>query len=206
MKNMKNMNRKKMTNVKPIVYKIVFMGDSGVGKTSVALRISCNTFVPNGEATIGASYCSKIIYKDDIQYNFNIWDTAGQEKYRCLVPLYYKNSDAAIIVYDITNKRSFENAKKNVLELRKNTELSVILFIGNKCDDAIRREVETKEASEYCEDAGLLYGETSAKLNINIKDLLQNILDKLPLPIIKEDITKLTSPDDTWRQSCCNII
>ena len=100
------------------------MGDSGVGKSSIATRIACNTFTPLSDATIGASFFSKIIEKETQMYKFNIWDTAGQEKYSCLVPLYYRNCDAAIIVYDITNRNSFKKIISSIKELRQDSTVS----------------------------------------------------------------------------------
>lgn len=191
---------------KPIVYKLVFMGDSGVGKTAIATRIACNIFTPCSEATIGASYFSKSIYKNDKRYNLNIWDTAGQEKYRCLVPLYYNNADAAIIVYDVTNQKSFERAKENVKELREKTKVAVILFIGNKSDLLDERRVKYLAAKEYADDENLIFYETSAKLGINITEMLHKMIDKLPDPCLPKGITLPLVPteESSW-SSCCNI-
>tara|TARA_Y100000817_G_C16803856_1_gene520945 strand:- start:199 stop:810 length:612 start_codon:yes stop_codon:yes gene_type:complete len=191
---------------KPIVYKLVFMGDSGVGKTAIATRIACNIFTPCSEATIGASYFSKVIYKNNKRYNLNIWDTAGQEKYRCLVPLYYNNADAAIIVYDVTNKKSYESAKENVQELREKTKVAVILFIGNKSDLLDDRRVKYREVKEYADEENLIFYETSAKLGLNITEMLHEMIDKLPEPQPTNGITLPNVPTEQsdWR-SCCNI-
>jgi len=198
------MNKKSRGGETPIVYKIVFMGDSGVGKTSLATRISCDTYNSHGDATIGASYFSKFIEKNNRKYSFNIWDTAGQEKYRCLVPLYYNNADAAIIVYDITNNISFSEAKKRVSELRKETSISVILFIGNKSDLEDKRQVSMKEATEYCEEADILFDETSAKLDVNVNNILNNILDKLPFqPECTDGLVSIIPPVNIDQKYCC---
>lgn len=189
--------------IKPIVYKTVFMGDSSVGKTSLATRIACNTYTPCGEATIGASYFSKFIEKNNQQYHFNIWDTAGQEKYQCLVPLYYKNADSAIIVYDITNRTSFENAKLKAAELQKETDISVILFIGNKSDLIDDRRVSTKEANEYCKEHDFLFDETSAKLNINVQNMLQNMVEKFPPQEYRDFLLPIIPSEHTGWKSCC---
>ena len=189
---------------KPIVYKLVFMGDSGVGKTCIATRISSNTFSPCTEATIGASYFSKIIYKENRRYNLNIWDTAGQEKYRCLVPLYYNNADAAIIVYDVTSPKSFNSAKEYVKELRDKTNVKVILFIGNKSDLLDERLVKYREARTYAEEEDLIFYETSAKLGINITEMLDKMIKKLPIPQKNDSISLpvVRNEDNGWT-SCC---
>ena len=189
---------------KPIVYKLVFMGDSGVGKTCIATRISSNIFSPCSEATIGASYFSKIIYKENKRYNLNIWDTAGQEKYRCLVPLYYNNADAAIIVYDVTSKKSFNSAKEYVNELREKTNTKVILFIGNKSDLLDERLVKYRDARTYAEEENLIFYETSAKLGINITEMLDKMIEKLPIPQKNESISLpvVRNEENSWG-SCC---
>ncbi len=189
---------------KPIIYKIVFMGDSGVGKSSIATRIACDTFTAFTDATIGASFFGKIIEKDNQIYKFNIWDTAGQEKYSCLVPLYYRNCDAALIVYDITNRNSFQKAISSISELRKNSSVSAIIILGNKSDLDNKRTVTTKEANDYCEENNILFMETSAKNNINIQEILSNLVDKLPIP--DKDINTLPSVPmtDSYKiLNCC---
>lgn len=189
-----------MSSVKPIIYKVVFMGDSGVGKSSIAERIVNDVFSLGTEATIGASYFSKILSKDNKIYNFNIWDTAGQEKYHCLVPLYYKNCDAAMIVYDITNKKSYLAAKKRIPELRKNSNVSAIMLIGNKTD--LRdRQVTKSEAQLFSSDNNVLFLETSAKTAFHTKDILENILDVLPPPLPPTETIPLI-PTET-KYSCC---
>lgn len=172
-----------------IIYKVVFMGDSGVGKSSIATRIACNTFTPYGDATIGASFFSKIIEKETQIYKFNIWDTAGQEKYSCLVPLYYRNCDAAIIVYDITNRNSFKKIISSIKELRQDSTVSAIFIIGNKSDLDKERMVTTKEAKDFCDYEDVSFMETSAKNNINICEILEKLIEKLPDPNTKEKAT-----------------
>ena len=192
------------TSPKPIIYKLVFMGDSGVGKSSLANRIVSDTFLAGTEATIGASYFSKFIVKDGQQYNFNIWDTAGQEKYNCLVPLYYRNSDAAILVYDITNRKSYENAKKRIPELRDKSSVSTVMLIGNKADLG-ERQIETDEASEFAAEKDILHLETSAKTSLNIHGILETILDELPMPAPRSNTMPLVPCTDTYSSPCCNI-
>ena len=188
---------------RPIVYKLVFMGDSGVGKSSLATRMVSDTFLVCTEATIGASYFSKSIVKDGQQYNFNIWDTAGQEKYNCLVPLYYRNSDAAILVYDITNRLSYENAKKRIPELRDKSSVSTVMLIGNKTDLS-ERLIETDEASGFAAEQNILYLETSAKTSLNVQGILETMLAELPLPVAQPNALPLIPSTGTYLGSCCN--
>ncbi len=190
-----------MSSVKPIIYKVVFMGDSGVGKSSIAERLVNDVFSISTEATIGASYLSKILSKINKIYNFNIWDTAGQEKYHCLVPLYYKNCDAAMIVYDITNRNSYLAAKKRIPELRKNSNVSAIILIGNKTD-LIDRQVPKSEAQLFSSENNVLFLETSAKTAFHTKDILEKILEELPPPPAPIDSIPLIPTHTTY--SCCN--
>lgn len=191
-------------NDKPIIYKIVFMGESGVGKSSLATRIACNKFETYTEATIGASYFGKIIEQDQKIYKFNIWDTAGQEKYSCLVPLYYRNSDGALIVYDITNRNSYRKAISSIDELRKKSSVSAIIIIGNKCDLNRERRVTTEEAKEYCDKNNVIFMETSAKDNINIKDILATLIKKLPPPIRNiNELPTVPIADNSVNFHCC---
>lgn len=190
--------------LKPIVYKLVFMGDSGVGKSSIATRIACDTFTAFTDATIGASFFAKIIEKNNQVYKFNIWDTAGQEKYSCLVPLYYRNCDASIIVYDITNRNSFKKVISSIKELRTNSTVSSILIIGNKSDLHKERVVTTKEAIEFCDNHDVLFMETSAKNNINIKEILLTLVNKLPKPDEKNNTLPSVPIIDSYRIfGCC---
>lgn len=187
-----------MSFKKSIVYKIVFMGDSGVGKSSIAERIVNDTFSVGTEATIGASYFSKCIIKDKQTYCFNIWDTAGQEKYNCLVPLYYRNSDVAIIVYDITNKKSYDNAIKRIPELRQKSSVSTIMLIGNKTD-LVDRVITTADTEVFAKENNVLFIETSAKNAFHTKDLLENMIDVLPPPVINTEHKLPTITEDSNR-------
>lgn len=191
-------------NSKLITYKIVFMGDSGVGKSSLASRIACDTFSTYTDATIGASFFAKIIEHNNKRYKFNIWDTAGQEKYSCLVPLYYRNSDAALIVYDITNRETYKKAISSIDELRNNSSVSAIIIIGNKSDLENERRVTNKEAKEFCETNDVIFLETSAKNNINIKEILTILIEKLPSPNVNENtLPVIEVPGYSSYFDCC---
>lgn len=186
------------------VYKLVFMGDSNVGKTAIATRIASNTFSPCSEATIGASFFSKIIEKNKKNHKFNIWDTAGQEKYKCLVPLYYRNSNAAFVVYDITNNQSYCSAKKNVDELKSKSKVAKIVLIGNKKDMCDQRMVLTHDARKYAEEEDLIFIETSAKLNVNIDNILHKLLEHLPENDTQEKPSLPIINYDQRSVQCCN--
>ena len=190
---------------KTYTFKLVLMGESGVGKSSIALRMVSDTFNANTEATIGASFFSKIINTENESLHFKIWDTAGQEKYHCLVPMYYRGADAALVVYDIGDETSYKTAKLHVKELKENSDVKVITFIGNKCD-LKERKVNEVDAKMYAQSQQLLYIETSAKLNINIINILNILGDELPrvekLPPAAPDM-QLFSDFSPPKPGCC---
>mmetsp|Transcript_1184 Transcript_1184/g.3319 ORF Transcript_1184/g.3319 Transcript_1184/m.3319 type:complete len:122 (-) Transcript_1184:362-727(-) len=107
---------------------------------------------------------------------FEIWDTAGQERYRSLAPMYYRGAAAAVVVYDITNKESFNGAKSWVKELQRRGDPNVVIALaGNKSDLQNKRKVDIEEAQQYAEENGILHMETSAKNSKNIKGLFHEI-------------------------------
>jgi len=163
--------------------KVVMLGASGVGKSSLVLRFVLDKFSDNTEATIGAAFLTKSIAFEDYTLKFEIWDTAGQERFKSLAPMYYRNSRVAIVVYDISNPESFEKAKEWVEEFRsseQNTE-RVVALVGNKADLG-GREVPTHVAQQYAEGSGLIYIETSAKESLNVSKLFETIAPRLPRP------------------------
>ena len=120
---------------KPREVKVVLLGDTGVGKSSLVLRFVTNNFKPYSESTIGASFMSKVIMVHGKPIKFQIWDTAGQEKYHSLAPMYYRGAAAAIIVYDITRANTFNTLKTWVEELKSKGPKDIIIAIaGNKAD------------------------------------------------------------------------
>lgn len=161
--------------------KLCLLGDAGVGKSSIVLRFVKDQYREALESTIGASFMTKRISVGDQTYMFQIWDTAGQEKYRSLAPMYYRGSAAAIVVYDVTREGTFRTVKDWVHELRKNGTVDMVIAIaGNKCDLEDLREVRTKDAKEYADEINAIFTETSALSAVNIKELFDQIANKLP--------------------------
>eukprot|EP01113_Clastostelium_recurvatum_P025272 TRINITY_DN3040_c0_g1_i3.p1 TRINITY_DN3040_c0_g1~~TRINITY_DN3040_c0_g1_i3.p1 ORF type:complete len:146 (+),score=18.80 TRINITY_DN3040_c0_g1_i3:137-574(+) len=129
----------------PITYdaKIVLLGNSGVGKTSIALRYVQGSFSNDQPLTVGASFMTKRMFMPDCTVKLQIWDTAGQERFRSMTPMYYRGASAAILVYDVTQPDSFECVQGWVRELRANTHNNeiVIAIAGNKTDLIAHRQV-----------------------------------------------------------------
>jgi len=157
-----------------LTFKLVLLGDAGVGKTALAVQFVKGQFNEFTESTIGASFMNQTVtLPDDTIIKFQIWDTAGQERFHSLAPMYYRGAQAAIVVYDITNKNSFEKAKDWVKELQQQGDPNVVVaFVGNKLDMENSRKVSSEDASAYAEENGLFFIETSAKAATNVSELL----------------------------------
>jgi len=161
-----------MAAISPLTSKVVLLGESSVGKTSIALKLVKDVFHDNQEATIGALYFTKTFRVDNAHIKFDIWDTAGQERYKSLTPMYYRGAHAAIIVYDITNENFFLRAHKWIAELNELTSsVKTIILVGNKCDLNDERKIDTETAQKFAQDNNLLFLETSAKLSTNIQEI-----------------------------------
>merc|ERR1711894_144166 len=144
-------------------FKLVLLGESAVGKSSLVLRFVKGQFHEFQESTIGAAFLTQTVVLDDTTVKFEIWDIAGQERYHSLAPMYYRGAQAAIVVYDITNADTFTRAKTWVRELQKQARPDIVIALaGNKSDLGSRRTVEYEEANAYAEENGLLFMETSA--------------------------------------------
>ncbi|XP_050685320.1 ras-related protein Rab-5C-like isoform X1 [Leptidea sinapis] len=162
-------------------FKLVLLGESAVGKSSLVLRFVKGQFHEYQESTIGAAFLTQTLCLDDTTVKFEIWDTAGQERYHSLAPMYYRGAQAAIVVYDITNQDTFGRAKNWVKELQRQASPSIVIALaGNKSDLAAKRMVEFDEAQAYADENGLLFMETSAKTAMNVNDIFLAIANKLP--------------------------
>eukprot|EP00700_Malawimonas_jakobiformis_P003811 EC726731.1.p1 GENE.EC726731.1~~EC726731.1.p1 ORF type:complete len:208 (+),score=33.86 EC726731.1:110-733(+) len=162
-------------------FKLVLLGDSAVGKSSLVLRFVRGQFSEYQESTIGAAFLTQTVNVNDVTVKFEIWDTAGQERCHSLAPMYYRGAAAAIVVYDITSKDSFERAKSWVQELQRQGSSNIVIALaGNKLDLEAQRKVDYEEARRYAEENGVMFMETSAKTAQNVRDLFLQIAQKLP--------------------------
>ncbi|XP_003387703.1 PREDICTED: ras-related protein Rab-5C-like [Amphimedon queenslandica] len=162
-------------------FKLVLLGESAVGKSSLVLRFVKGQFHEYQESTIGAAFLTQTVNLDDTTVKFEIWDTAGQERYHSLAPMYYRGAQAAIVVYDITNQDTFARAKNWVKELQRQASPNIVIALaGNKADLASKRMVEYDDAQAYAEENSLLFMETSAKTAMNVNEIFLAIAKKLP--------------------------
>ncbi len=174
---------------KPPCCKVVLLGDSGVGKTCIISRYISGAFDQNSPSTNGASYASKIINFEQLnkQISLDIWDTAGQEKYKSLTKFFYKDAAVAILVYDVTQKESFENMKGYWFQqLQEFGSKDLILGVaGNKCDMYEKEEVNENDAKQFAESIGAFFQITSAKNNTGIQDLFMDAANRFVNPDFK---------------------
>eukprot|EP00249_Psilotum_nudum_P007142 c20338_g1_i1 orf=319-930(-) len=163
-----------------LTFKIVLLGDGRVGKTSLVLRYVNNIFSEKQTATVQASYLNKRLNIDDTVVTLAIWDTAGQERFHALGPIYYRDADAALLVYDIMDRDSFNRVKSWVKELRQMASKDIILAIAcNKSDLDRQRKFDLQDSERYATSIGASHFVTSAKLNVGIDDAFNDIARRL---------------------------
>lgn len=172
-------------------FKLVLIGDSGVGKSNLLSRFTQNQFNPNSHSTIGVEFATQTISVLDRQIQAQVWDTAGQERFRAITSAYYRGAAGALLVYDVTDRKSFSSLDHWLSEFRENSDSgAAVLVVGNKCDLQVERAVATKEGLEFCERNQLAFIEASALANENVgiaferilKNIYQKMTQKIPLP------------------------
>ncbi|CAG9311795.1 unnamed protein product [Blepharisma stoltei] len=171
--------------------KVVLLGDSGVGKSSIVLRFVADTFHNNLDPTIGASFLSKAIEVENHSIKFSIWDTAGQERYHSLARMYYADTAAAVLVYDITNRASYEAMKHWRDELAEFGPRNLVIAIaGNKEDLVDKEEVDLIEAKEYADSIGAIFRKTSAKTKYGVDQLFKDIAYRITVGSVPSSSTQ----------------
>ena len=152
--------------------KYIIIGDAAVGKSNLLLRFSQDDFKSEYQLTIGVEFGAKNLDIDNKKYRLQIWDTAGQERFKTITTSYYKGAHAILVVFDITDRDSFDHVRNWMADIDKFAKEGVLrILVGNKCDLAHERQVNAEEAKEIANKYGIKYIETSAKDTINIDDL-----------------------------------
>lgn len=193
--------------------KILTIGESAVGKTCILLRFTDNKFLKSHLTTIGIDYKSKVISCNNYSVKLKIWDTAGQERFRNITQQYYKGADGILLVYDITERNSFEKVREWMKMIQQNTTKDKIglILVGNKCD-LEERQVSTEEGENLAKEFGILFYETSAYKDINIAEsfekLVSEIISKKEPDTPKEkkeefDIKPTAPTTGKKRSGCC---
>ncbi|CAK85671.1 unnamed protein product (macronuclear) [Paramecium tetraurelia] len=174
------------------LFKIVLIGDSGVGKTNILKRFINNEFQLESKPTIGVEFATKTFQQQGKSVKCQIWDTAGQERFRAITNAYYRGAVGAFICYDITREITFKNTEKWLSELKEHADGNiVIIMIGNKIDAVDSRAVRTDEAQDYCESQKIGFIETSALDGTNIDVAFNKIVANIFNTIGSKNIKKV---------------
>lgn len=162
------------------LFKVVLIGDSGVGKSNLLSRFTRNEFNLESKSTIGVEFATRSISVDEKVIKAQIWDTAGQERYRAITSAYYRGAVGALLVYDIAKHVTYENVTRWLKELRDHADANiVIMLVGNKSDLRHLRAVPTEEAKAFAAENGLSFIETSALDSSNVELAFQKILTEI---------------------------
>lgn len=174
------------------LFKLLIIGDSGVGKSSLLLRFADNTFTGTYITTIGVDFKIRTIEINGEKIKLQIWDTAGQERFRTITSTYYRGTHGVIVVYDVTSAETFVNVKRWLQEIETNCDEVARILVGNKDDCPERKVVITDDATNFAEQIGIKLFETSAKDNINVEsvftEITKNVLAK------RKEQTRLSEP------------
>ena len=157
------------------LFKLLIIGDSGVGKSSLLLRFADNLFSGTYITTIGVDFKIRTIDVNGEKVKLQIWDTAGQERFRTITSTYYRGTHGVIVVYDVTNGESFVNVKRWLQEIDQNCDVVNRILVGNKNDCPEKKVVQTEDAHKFADQIGIELYETSAKENINVEEVFYAI-------------------------------
>ncbi|URE26491.1 ras-related protein [Musa troglodytarum] len=162
------------------LFKVVLIGDSGVGKSNLLSRFTRNEFSLESKSTIGVEFATRSIRVEDKVVKAQIWDTAGQERYRAITSAYYRGAVGALLVYDVTRHITFENVERWLKELRDHTDSNiVIMLVGNKADLRHLRAVTVDDAKAFAERESTFVMETSALESMNVDDAFNEVLTQI---------------------------
>ncbi|OQV22269.1 Ras-related protein Rab-35 [Hypsibius exemplaris] len=197
------------------LFKLLIIGDSGVGKSSLLLRFSDGTFTGSYITTIGVDFKIRTIVVNGERVKLQIWDTAGQERFRTITSTYYRGTHGVIVVYDVTNGESFANIKRWLEEIEHNCEDVSRVLVGNKDDDPERKVVLTSDAKRIAEASGIPFFETSAKENRNVEEMFvaitsavltekkNKLQSSLPADVQGRRLHERGGPGRTDKKACC---
>lgn len=182
--------------------KIIIIGDSSVGKSNILAVYNDGKFNENLQPSIGVEFIAKNIEIENTKFRLQIWDTAGQESFLSMTKVYYKNSCCAFIVYDITEKKSFDHVEFWLNELKNEAPESILyVLIGNKSDLYEKRVISFEQGSDYAKKHKMIFFETSARNKIDIDNIFKETVKRINKNI-KEGVYNLD--DDSCGVKLCN--
>ena len=177
-------------NVYDYTLKFIIVGESSVGKSNILLQFTDKRFEQAHDVTIGVEFGSKIISCNNTVYNIQIWDTAGQETYKTITKSYYRGAVGCLLVYDITNRDTFDAIPKWLNDIKEiNMDMSNMILIGNKIDLEEYRTVSYEEGKKFADDNKMGFIETSAKTGVGIVQSFMNILQCIDTRIKSGELT-----------------
>eukprot|EP00249_Psilotum_nudum_P005922 c19326_g1_i1 orf=642-1295(-) len=183
------------------LFKVVLIGDSGVGKSNLLSRFTRNEFSLESKSTIGVEFATRSITVDGKKIKAQIWDTAGQERYRAITSAYYRGAVGALLVYDITRHVTFENVERWLKELKDHTDSNiVVMLVGNKSDLRHLRAVSTEDGRAFSEREGLYFMETSALESTNVENSFKEVLTQIYKIVSKKALEVGEDPSAVPRQ------
>jgi small GTP-binding protein len=184
-------------------YKVVLLGDSGVGKTALVERITEDIFQNCHVPTVGAQFISLEMEIGENKCILELWDTAGQEVFRSLVGFYAREAKGAILMYDVTVKTSFANLPKWIDFIRENSPDAQLLIFGNKIDLTDEREVQRDDAEKFTGSHNVLFFEGSAKTSENVRDAFEKIVETLSATESTTNATVTIEAGKQKKGKCC---
>lgn len=173
------------------VFKVVLIGESGVGKSNLLSRFTKNEFSHDSRTTIGVEFSTRTVQLDSYTIKAQIWDTAGLERYRAITSAYYRGAVGALLVYDISKHLTYESAERWLKELYEHADDHiVVMLVGNKSDLESLRTVPTEEARDFAERRGLMFMETSALDSTNVEAAFNQILRAIHEKVASKKVTR----------------
>ncbi|XP_039608506.1 ras-related protein Rab-25b [Polypterus senegalus] len=199
------------------VFKVVLIGESGVGKSNLLSRFTKNEFNHDSRTTIGVEFSTRTVIVDGLTVKAQIWDTAGLERYRAITSAYYRGAVGALLVYDISKHLTYASVERWLKELYDHADPHiVVMLVGNKSDLAHVRAVPTEEARDFAGKNGLLFIETSALESTNVETAFHNVLSEIYKKVASKKVTRgsisavtLSNPNfanaeqEEEKKSCC---
>ena len=183
------------------LFKLLIIGESGVGKTCLLLRFTDDSFTANHLTTIGIDFKIKIINIENKLIKLQIWDTAGQERFRTITKTYYKGAHGIILTYDVTDQNSFKNIRNWIKQIEANAQTSVKkVLVGNKCDKP-DRVVTEEEGKKLAEEYNIGFFETSAKTNKNVHNVFNYLVKEMIMEKDEEERKKIEKEKESLKKN-----